>query len=242
MKKFENINEVKREAIECRNGMLVSWPIYSKFEHLNLSYIKPELDKNFDMNNGTVAFVDNGALYVIPSMGNLISVLNEAGFEKSGMYVPFSNGNFPVQYKDKWKHLLYEQDQSRKDEFEEDCKRYCKENGISEISEDLLKQCLQVPETGMETSHFYGDSWTYPILRTTFFDCTCSEYIGKYDTNNGKCVFVNVNGKTFVTPNIQLTDALQKAGFTRGSLFVPLSNGEVLKDPSLRARWAAIQC
>lgn len=59
-----------------------------------------------------------------------------------------------------------------------------------------------------------------------------------YDSNNGVIAFVDGEGRMHVAPaTSDRFQALEKAGYKRGSLWVPFSNGELPADPVLREQW-----
>ena len=64
--------------------------------------------------------------------------------------------------------------------------------------------------------------------------------LGYYSMNNGRTVFIYRDGHTYVTKGYWVIDKLKKAGYQRGSLFVPFSNGEQIVDPLLAAKWESI--
>ena len=62
--------------------------------------------------------------------------------------------------------------------------------------------------------------------------------LGTYCQNNGRVVFVDDKGDTYVTPHcVEVIEILEAAGYRPGSLFVPLSNGERIVNDELRAKW-----
>ena len=93
---------------------------------------------------------------------------------------------------------------------------------------------------GAETKHFMGEtsvieksvgSYNMPIGRL--------DQVGTYQTNNGIVAFVNERGQMCVAPmTTERMRALNEAGYTtRGNIWVPMSNGEQLTDPTLQAQW-----
>ena len=97
--------------------------------------------------------------------------------------------------------------------------------------------CFEIPGGGLITHHLYGDSIVYPVLSSMCFDSTACSWMGTYATNNGTCQFVYCDGKTYVTRNWDVVEALQASGFKRKDRFVPLSNGEVPTDPRYKNIW-----
>lgn len=174
---------------------------------------------------------------LFPKCGGAYATLQSEGFRKSYFYVPFSNGDYPLAYEAQWKKLLEEQRKSLREEFLEDCKGFCKKNGIKSIDPKLVAMCFEIPGGGLITHHLYGDSIVYPVLSSMCFDSTACSWMGTYATNNGTCQFVYCDGKTYVTRNWDVVEALQASGFKRKDRFVPLSNGEVPTDPRYKNIW-----
>lgn len=240
MKEYKNMMELRNAAVEVFTGLQISWPLYIRPERLSLGDIPERCEHKYSWNNRTICFVDEGKVFVIPAMWNAHKLLEDEGFREAGFYVPFSNGDFPLQYKAKWESLRAEQDQSRKEQFIKDCGEYCKKNGIGEISDELLEQAMQIPAIGMKTYHPIDGTKIYTPIGGCSFDSVVAEYMGTYDTNNGVCIFLCSDGKTYITKNWDLVNALKTAGYRRKKQIVPLSDGEVLVDPALKMRWAAM--
>lgn len=52
MKKYANVEEIRRNAIEVKDGMMVYWPQEQTTEPLALGEIPFKFERKFDMNNG----------------------------------------------------------------------------------------------------------------------------------------------------------------------------------------------
>ena len=237
MKKYANVEEIREKAIEVAEGMQVYWPQEHVTERLALGEIPFKSERKFDMNNGILSFVLDGRVYVIPEMWGAYETLQSERFLKESFYVPFSNADYPVAYKAQWKALLEEQRKSQREEFLEECRSFCQKNGIGSIDSKLVAMCLEIPGSGLAMHHLYGDTFAYPVLSSQCFDSVACSWMGTYATNNGTCQFVYCDGKTYVTRNWDVVDALKAAGYKRKERFVPLSNGEVPTDPGYKNLW-----
>jgi len=96
-------------CIKVYSGMVVVHPQYPE----NFRRYKIDIDEDlkkfkncYAVNNSVVAFVYGGEFYVHPYTEELIKVLEEEGFCKSGFYVPFSNWDYPEKEKKRWVKLL----------------------------------------------------------------------------------------------------------------------------------------
>lgn len=64
------------------------------------------------------------------------------------------------------------------------------------------------------------------------------EKVGTYDSNNGVIAFIDGEGRMRVAPaTSDRYRALEEAGYRRGGIWVPFSNGEMPTDPALREQW-----
>lgn len=238
---IRNFEELVNAAIKVRNGMMVHWPQYDKNEQLQLN-VATRHKQTYNCNNGVTVIVDSDLnTYVIPSMRIVSSILREKGYKENyGLYVPFSNGDYPVLEKVQWDNLCKFQDEQRRIAFINDCHTFCDKNEIGTIDERFFDKCFEMPETGVPVKHFYYEDTLYPAIRGSFLDCVAADLLGKYTTNNGTICFVYRNGKTYVTRDYNVLSALRVAGYKEGNLFVPFSNGETIAHVGFGARW--FQC
>lgn len=161
------------------------------------------------------------------------------GFEKKSFYVPFSNGDYPLKYQYQWNCLRNAAHESYKADFVADCEEYCNKHHIGAISKEIIENCFEMPEMGVQVKHIYYEDVYYPIMNQTCLDCRC-EKLGTFCYNNGRVVFVYRNGKTYVAKGYKIIAELEAAGFSKAGLFVPFSNGETIINPALRQRWDSI--
>ena len=89
MKKYESVEEIRKDAIEVKDGMMAYWPQEQTTEPLALGEIPFKFERKFDMNNGVLSFVLDGKVYVIPEMWGAYATLQSEVFFKSYFYVPF---------------------------------------------------------------------------------------------------------------------------------------------------------
>ena len=128
-----------------------------------------------------------------------------------------------------------------KSDFVNDCERYCDKHDILPLSKEILSNCFQIPEGGVRVKHPHYESCIHPVITETCLDCFVIERLGTYCYNNGRVVFVYRDGKTYVTKGYKILKYLAEAGFVKGDIFVPFSNGETIIDPVLRSKWDNIQ-
>ena len=104
MKNFETLKDIKKMAITITNAVQVRYPQFNKTEVLTIDFSKL-VDRTYNVNNGTIAFVSDGKLYVIPYMKPVMDILLENNFIQNYMYVPFSNWDYPVLQSIRWNDL-----------------------------------------------------------------------------------------------------------------------------------------
>ncbi len=235
-KKMENM--LKGGCIRIYDGMIVVWPQYSQEEALHTEWV-PKFNGRFATNNSTVAFVVDNVLYATPRTYEVLETLKDNGIYPASFYVPFSNQDFPKSESYKWMSLMEKAKLAWKKEFEDDCIEYCEKNGIHAISDETLANCFEMPECGVHVKHLYYEQTLYPVI-SGCLDSTAISKIGKYCSNNGRVVFVYINGKTYVAKGYKIISELESAGFKKGGIYVPFSNGEVITNMAMAARWDAI--
>ncbi len=102
------LKQLKKKAIIVEDGMKVFFPQFSSRQVLYINEIDAK-PKTFAYNNSVVAFVDEyGSVYVIPNLRHTQKTLVNNGYEFAHFYVPFSNWDYPVDYKERWKELWKE--------------------------------------------------------------------------------------------------------------------------------------
>lgn len=236
------MDSLKEGAVRVYNGMITVYPQFSQEEALNISELipTPKFNGCYATNNSTVCFVDNNEVFVTPYTRITIRSLHSAGFSKESFYVPFSNWDYPKLEQFKWNSLCEKARQSYAEDFVEDCISYCDEHHIGTISDETLRNCFEMPSTGVKVKRYKFENCYYPIINSPCFDNTVINNIGHFCTNNGKVVFVYRNGKTYVAKGSGILNELCAAGYIQSGLFVPFSNGEQIQDPALKARWESI--
>lgn len=240
MKNVTTLAELKGKAIAIKHPVKVCWPQHGGKEELLVPKLDMSLEKGYESNNGTIAFVSDQMLYVIPYMRKVMQILDESGFTRKSMYVPFSNWDYPVAEKFAWEALKRTAEEQHQLDFIADCNKFADEHGFKTIEETLFEKCFEMPAKGVEVEHLNFRDTYYPAITGTFLDCVASDRIGRYCTNNGTCVFIYRDGKTYVTRSREVMDALYDAGYVEGGLFVPFSNGERIKDAVYAQQWQRV--
>lgn len=230
-----------RRAIKVDKPIKVYWPQHEKKGIFDPSYAKKlSLQHCYATNNGVIAYIDEGAVYVLPYSRIAMRELQENGFSEKGFYVPFSNWDYPVEKKNEWEKLKEEAKVLAKQDFKKDCITLAESKGVQELNSEFWEKCMKIPYSGLEVKHPYYENVIYPAIQGYVLDCVSSQKIGTYCINNGTCVFVNTQGDTYVTRDLQVIDKLIESGYKRNDLYVPLSNGETIVNRHFAEKWRRI--
>lgn len=234
------LDSLKEGAVRVYNGMIAVFPQLLQEKTLNISELISKFNGCYSTKNSTVCFVSDNEVFVTPYTRLVLRSLYFAGFHRECFFVPFSNGDYPKNEQVKWNSLREKAHQSYAEDFVEDCTSYCDKNHIGTLSDETLRNCFEIPTTGVKVKHLYFEDCYYPIINSTCFDCTAVDYIGRFCKNKGKVVFVYRDGKTYVAKGYNILRELRAAGYIESGLFVPFSNGEQIQDYVLNARWKSI--
>lgn len=237
---FEQLKAVAIKLYAPIKAFNPEYNIYTTVSPIEVTY---KNQYSFNYNNGVTVFLDDSHMYVIPSSPIVFNIID--WFKPNcALFVPFSNGEYPVNEKAKWEEarkLLREQE---KIELAIDIAEYCDIHNIGEIPDELLSKCFEIPENGLKVidpyNFEYPEYYIFPTINTTFLDRGTAEKLGKYTINNGTLAFVYRDGRTFVTRNQDVFETLCSAGYKEGGFFVPFSNGEKPLDPFLAEKWRQI--
>ena len=233
--------ELKKNSLKLYDGMVVIYPQFHQEDILSLDG-EPKFDgRHYAINNSTVAYVENdGSYYVCPWSKSAISVLRDEGFKEKSFYVPFSNWDYPKKEEETWQRLREAARHEAEYHFLQDCIAYSDEHGIDTLPDEIMENCIVIPESGIEVKKEKFNDRIYPLL--TCFDCTINHKIATFNENNGIVVFIYYDGRTYVTKGRGILPVLKCKGYRRNeALFVPLSNGEIILDPSFRQKWSTIR-
>lgn len=243
MKKEERIENLKKDSIQVYTGMPVFYRSNEKeIFTLDLEGLVPKFNGCVAVNNSTACYItEQGEIFVAPCTKTLMNELYSLGFMYKYFYVPFSNGDAPLLYEMEYIKLRKQALESYKKEMKADCLRYASKKGIETISPESLKNCLVVPTTGIETDWNGATEMIWPMLNEYCFDSRAVDYMGSYNCNNGRVIFIGCDGHTYLTKGYRIVAELVAAGYVEKPMMVPLSNGETIVDAELKAQWDAIE-
>ena len=221
LKNVRTLEELKNAAItvKSREKVIVFWPQFNKCHEqvyaLEREYFMSE--RTYNINNGVIAFYEQNALYVIPYFCKAISIVEMEGFEHSDMFVPFSNHEYPVKYKDTWSAMMRESREIQEEDYREDCIKYSAQLGVTPISQNLLDDmCMAIPEEGIMVNNPSKEpERRFPVVAGCFCDNMTVDYLGRYFVNaqSGIITFVNADGKQYITRSETVHKELFKKGY-----------------------------
>ena len=184
--------------------------------------------KEYASNNGIIAFVDEEGKYNAGPMNpELMDALEAGGYKKGEINVPFSNGeqmyNNPFGMGggglQKWKDL----EKRAKNTSESREKQYASKEYSKKANElgikDVIGEYLICDGDKLSTGETIEES--HKVLSERL------GLVGQYDTNNGIIAWVDKQGHLCATPvHENIEKSLEEAGYKKGSMNVPYSNGE----------------
>lgn len=104
MKKVNNMRELKEFAFGITEATEVVYPQFGKKDVVN-PIEKGRLENKYCVNNGIMSFVSEGIMYVVPYTEKALQILLKENFQCDGVYVPFSNWDYPVKELKKWEDI-----------------------------------------------------------------------------------------------------------------------------------------
>lgn len=240
MKKITNLQELINEmSFNVSRLLSVCWPAQNNYLLVNYTH-NSFFERCYNCNNGVIIFVYDYITYVTPYTRKTMDIINKTYFKKTDMYVPFSNGDYPVDEKARWDAILERARKQLDCELEEKFCNFSNKIGVKSIDSKLLKKCFKIPTSGLAIEFKNSHTHIFPEISNSY-DAFSIEKLGHYYTNKGVCVFVYCNGKTYVTPDCTIVDVLKDAGYELFPMYVPFSNGEKIVDTKYAKQWEKIK-
>jgi len=237
--------QLKEQSIRVYDGITTVYERTGEEESLDLSELVPKFNDCYAVNNSTVAYVLDNELWVTPYLRSVVLTLKMMQFKQSEFYVPFSNGDYPKEEKERWsllrEHSRIKLHEDMQQQFKNFCLKFSISAGIKELSDEVLKKCFKIPSNGFKVVHRYYEDYVYPLV-DEWSDYSKVEFcLGHFCMNNGIIVFVDNQGNSWLAKGYKILKVLQDAGYTERSIFVPLSNGEDIQDEYLRNCWKNLE-
>ncbi len=202
-------------------------------------------EQQYARNNGVMAFVVNGELFVTAITKSAISTLEENGFILSSFSVPMSKDDYPLEKATRWAEICDYASKINEIEFKSECAKYAYEHKNADLFSDL-RGCMKIPEYGFPTQRdpSHGEYGMYfpnrPLVKKNIFDpILMDQFLGTYDSYDGYTMFVNTDGETYLTVRQDVVELLKGKGFSWRSYRIPLTCGDRIVGPDNKRRWKA---
>ena len=252
-KRQEEIEKFFEEnAVLCPQGMKIVSLVSHSVRALDVEAISRRYKKTnvFNYQPEVISVIFDGKYYLLPTTQNNIDTLLSFGIIHSTDFdLNLKENDYPEDKENmkKWMELLTRGAEARKDEFMQACKKRAIKNGIKPVPNKELANCLEIPEVGLRVkivdNHFYDEETTYqPIVKYLAPDSIT--HVGTYSTYNGKVIFVNYDGKTYLSKGTHIVNVLNSLNYAVHPYYVPFSNtdvGLVIVDKELRKQWGRVE-
>lgn len=223
LKNVKNLEDLKDAAVRIKDKerRITYWPQFGRHQVETYSLTNDYCinERTYNTNNGVIAFYEQEVLYVIPQFPQGIAILQNEGFQKCGMFVPFSNHEYPIVEQVHWKNMVEEAKKILEETYRKECIENAKMMGIEPIDQELLdERCMRIPDEGILISN--PDKETerkFPATVGYCCDNATLDHLGRYYVNatNGIITFVNADGMQYVTRS----ETVHKQLFDRGYKF-----------------------
>lgn len=236
----------------------------ARWEKSTILMLSPEVLCNYNLtyaidDGRIVVAVYDGKIYVAPDFIWWEAVLQKKGFHEEQIMLEMPANNTINRWLEQYDKLLFKFQYHFNLETKKAVREAFLERGIDSISEHLLSHCLRIPDYGIEftrTSAADGhvgarnDGYSlteagmntvkyYPkkVTKTGRLQIQ-SKDVGRYGFHDGIVVFVHVNGCTYASPDPEVVEALEEAGYTHATFtYVPFANGEKIISPDIEREW-----
>lgn len=235
-----DLKTLKTSSIAVFDGMVAHYPQYQQDEPIFVAGMLSKFnDRVYTMNNSTISYISEGQFYVTPYTRDAMAALREEGFRDAGLYVPFSNGDYPRDAQERWEELWRDAKASYKAYREQECSEMSAKRGIGVIAK--LDRFFCIPDEGMTVRYPQGHIGFHYALCSDGMGSCGYEYLGKFCRNNGVVIFVHHDGRTYLAKGYKVIQELLEAGYVESSFMVPMSNNEVIEDGYLQRTWESIR-
>ena len=247
-KSWEDAREFLQEnGMKCPQGMkLVSLTEHNEVIEVNVDGLVKRFG-DVDVYNcygEIIGVVYKGEYFSLPETRNNINILQSFNINKAHFILELDDNKYPLDpiIRKDWMAILVRGSEERKEEFIEDCQKWAQTNSILTIPKKELENCLMIPEKGIRVKVVddeYDEEELYtPIV--SYLTPRSIEYVGAYSEYNGRVIFVNTDGKTYMSKGDHMVNLLKKLNFRPYAFFIPFRDNEVIINKDLRLLWEDI--
>lgn len=237
---MKTLEELMHIALKIEKPIEICWPNRGNVRETVEPADYRFCNHCYSTNNDAIAFVYDNILYILLYSTKAERILVESGFKKKHFYVPLLKEAYPIGSEEKWQKM--QEKVSNKQDWFDRCIIYSNQKGYGILEEKLLEEyCLEIPKEGIKVRRIDSSNFThYPAIKSMHNNIAMNR-IGRYSIRNGVCAFVYRNGKTYITCSSVVIETLQKAGYKKDFLWVPLSNrDEMILDPDYAKKWKKV--
>lgn len=228
-------------SIKLRPGMVIVDDISEEertFTEEMAENIKAPGQDIYCFNPCTICYATEGHIYITPMLPCFEKSLKNYGFIYKDFSIPISKIEYVKGYKSRWSHIKEAVKDFQRKSLAESCKAQSEINHITPLDDEFLENCLEIPENGLTVKKQHGMMVYYPFIQDSLFRDPDFKLVGKYYTSDKVTVFVNVDGKTYITKG--RVSELRKHGFRKKLMFVPMTNNESMFWPFNNLKWESI--
>lgn len=112
--------------------------------------------------------------------------------------------------------------------------RCLKEVSLVDIGDEVLANCVLIPDNGIEIGSAYGDGRLGYYLQEppTGNNYAIKTYSKSANKDRGSTMFITVSGETYITPGEWIIPILKEAGYTEGTYPSYYFSGDYYRYPS----------
>lgn len=235
-----DITFLKKHSMKLETNMSIL-NCYGFMCFLHLGNLAINFDKCYTINNSIIGYCIDKKLFVSPFTNQIFSILKDLNFKDKKFKVPFSEGELPENEYDKkiWSNLLKEAQLTNLIYFEKECQGFCLNNDIQKVPITIIRNSIHIPAIGIKVTHPQFEATYYPLISNTILDFSNIQLLGTFNNKNDIVIFVDTNGRTYLTKGCEIVENLLSLGFTkRKDFIVPLSNGEELVSIDQQEFWS----
>lgn len=225
-------------SIELKPGMVIIDDISEKERTFT-----EEMAKNihlsgkdvYNFNPCIACYATEGHIYITPMFAGLEVTLKSYGFVSMNFQIPVSNTEYVKGLKSRWTCIKETSRTFVRNMLFEQCKAQSKVSKVKPLDAAFLENCLEIPEKGLTVVKKHEMMVYYPFIHSSLFRAPNFKLVGKYYVDGDITVFVNVDGRTYITKG--RVNALLDHGFKKKTMFVPMSNDERMFWPFDKRKW-----
>lgn len=233
---INRLNRLKKNSLDVTGKITVARGL--KVKTLSTTKLGSIFNRTYCVQNSVICFVDSRRVFVTPFTRKKLADLIDAGFIRAEFDVPFADGSYPANDREKWHRMKLRASGSNCQDYERDCTEFCDRNGIGALKKATLSRCFMIPQAGVPVEYDGLKAIVLPACKELSVDCTVLSKLGTFCERNGRVVFVYRDGHTYVTRVAPIVDELREAGYRESLLSVPFSHDEIITDPRLAQKWA----